>query len=104
MKRRIEKKWGRDWLGFVRGAEMLWVFVGIMAFRWARGYCAPSVISGKLRVWSENWAAGEGVGRCKSLWGEAMGKREKCEFCALGYWANDRGGRWRLVEDGSFRI
>ena len=22
MKRRIEKKWGRDWLGFVRGREM----------------------------------------------------------------------------------
>ena len=48
---------GEGWR-FVRAGEMLWGFVRIIARRRARGNCAPSVIRGKLQVWSKIWGGG----------------------------------------------
>ncbi len=51
----------------IRAAEMLWIFVRIIACSVGARILRPSVISGKLRVWSEICAGGKVDGSCKSL-------------------------------------
>ena len=80
---------------------MLWVFVCIIAFRWGRGCCAPSIISGKLRVWSENWAAGEGVGDVSACGG---GGKEKARVLVLRAGVLREWSKWKYeVKDVGYR-
>ena len=59
---------------------MLWVCVCIIVFRWARGCCAASVISGKLRVWSENCVGGKSRGDSSACGG---GGKKKAKVLVL---------------------
>ena len=81
--------------------EMLWVFVCIVAFWWARGYCAPSIIRGNLRVWSENWAAEEGAGGVSRCGG---GGKKKARVLVLRAGVLREWSKWKYeVKDVEYR-
>jgi len=55
-------------------------FLNICGLHSGRADIAPSVISGKVRVWSRNRAGGKGDWRRKSLWGRELKNFGKCGF------------------------